>query len=224
MNWQDEGFLLSKRKFRENAIIINVFTQIHGKISGIVYGGNSRKIRNYLQVSNKIFSIYNSKNDGKIGYFKTELIKPISPRFFHNKTITSLLLSLSSILNTLLPEGQPNNSIYISLENLISKLEDKNIIFNYIDWELNLLKLLGFDIQLGNFKKDITDKKIHTIKIDNINYKIPNFVISKNVPDSDQNELIKLALQFNRNLFINKLFLPNNLVYPKSRILLEKFF
>tara|TARA_Y100001970_G_C13875674_1_gene671289 strand:+ start:101 stop:775 length:675 start_codon:yes stop_codon:yes gene_type:complete len=224
MNWQDEGFLLSKRKFRENAIIINVFTQTHGKISGIVYGGNSRKIRNYLQVSNKIFSIYNSKNDGKIGYFKTELIKPISPRFFHNKTITSLLLSLSSILNTLLPEGQPNNSIYISLENLISKLEDKNIIFNYIDWELNLLKLLGFDIQLGNFKKDITDKKIHTIKIDNINYKIPNFVISKNVPDSDQNELIKLALQFNRNLFINKLFLPNNLVYPKSRILLEKFF
>ena len=224
MNWQDEGFLLSKRKFRENAIIINVFTQIHGKISGIVYGGNSRKIRNYLQVSNKIFSIYNSKNDGKIGYFKTELIKPISPRFFHDKTITSLLLSLSSILNTLLPEGQPNNSIYISLENLISKLEDKNIIFNYIDWELNLLKLLGFDIQLGNFKKDITDKKIHTIKIDNINYKIPNFVISKNVPDSDQNELIKLALQFNRNLFINKLFLPNNLVYPKSRILLEKFF
>ena len=224
MNWQDEGFLLSKRKFRENAIIINVFTQIHGKISGIVYGGNSRKIRNYLQVSNKIFSIYNSKNDGKIGYFKTELIKPISPRFFHNKTITSLLLSLSSILNTLLPEGQPNNSIYISLENLISKLEDKNIIFNYIDWELNLLKQLGFDIQLGNFKKDITDKKIQTIKIDNITYKIPNFVISKKVPDSSQNELIKLALQFNRNLFINKLFLPNNLVFPKARILLEKFF
>ena len=224
MNWQDEGFLLSKRKFRENAIIINVFTQIHGKISGIVYGGNSRKIRNYLQVSNKIFSIYNSKNDGKIGYFKTELIKPISPRFFHDKTITSLLLSLSSILNTLLPEGQPNNSIYISLENLISKLEDKNIIFNYIDWELNLLKQLGFDIQLGNFKKDITDKKIQTIKIDNITYKIPNFVISKKVPDSSQNELIKLALQFNRNLFINKLFLPNNLVFPKARILLEKFF
>ena len=124
----------------------------------------------------------------------------------------------------MLPEGQPNNNIYISLENLISKLEDKNIIFNYIDWELNLLKLLGFDIQLDNFKKDITDKKIHTIKIDNINYKIPNFVISKNAPDTGQNELIKLALQFNRNLFINKLFLPNNLVYPKARILLEKIF
>jgi DNA repair protein RecO (recombination protein O) len=49
MNWQDEGFLLSKIKFKENANIINVFTNTHGKVSGIVYGGNSRKIRNFLQ-------------------------------------------------------------------------------------------------------------------------------------------------------------------------------
>ena len=52
MNWQDEGFLLSKRKFRENANIVDVFTNNYGKKSGIVYGGNSRKIRNYLQISN----------------------------------------------------------------------------------------------------------------------------------------------------------------------------
>ena len=55
MNWEDEGFLLSKIKFRENANIINVFTQNKGKVGGIVYGGNSRKIRNYLQISNKLF-------------------------------------------------------------------------------------------------------------------------------------------------------------------------
>ena len=55
MNWQDEGYLLSKIKFRENANIINVFTNERGKVSGIVYGGNSRKIRNYLQISNKIY-------------------------------------------------------------------------------------------------------------------------------------------------------------------------
>ena len=50
MIWEDECYLLSKRKFRENANIINVFTQKKGKIDGIVYGGNSRKIRNYLQI------------------------------------------------------------------------------------------------------------------------------------------------------------------------------
>ena len=50
MIWEDECYLLSKRKFRENANIINIFTKTKGKIDGIVYGGNSRKIRNYLQI------------------------------------------------------------------------------------------------------------------------------------------------------------------------------
>ena len=81
MNWEDECYLLSKRKFRENANIINVFSPSKGKISGLVYGGNSRKIKNYLQLSNKLHIVHNSKNDNKLGYFKTELIKPISHYF-----------------------------------------------------------------------------------------------------------------------------------------------
>ena len=44
MKWEDEGFIISKRQFRENAIILEVFTGNFGKVSGIVYGGNSRKI------------------------------------------------------------------------------------------------------------------------------------------------------------------------------------
>ena len=86
MNWEDECYLLSKRKFRENANIINVFTLNKGKIGGIVYGGNSRKIRNYLQISNKLFVLNNTKNENKIGYFKTELIEAISPCHHHQMT------------------------------------------------------------------------------------------------------------------------------------------
>ena len=85
MNWQDEGFLLSKIKFRENANIINVFTNNRGKVSGIVYGGTSRKIRNFLQISNKIFVMHSSKSENRLGYFKTELIEAISPKYFNNK-------------------------------------------------------------------------------------------------------------------------------------------
>ena len=129
MNWEGECFLLSKRKFRENANIINVFTQSKGKISGIVYGGNSRKIRNYLQISNKLFVTYNSKSENKLGYFKTELIKPISPLYFNDKIRTSALLTLCSILNTLLPDSQPNKNIYRSYEKLISNINIYNWIF-----------------------------------------------------------------------------------------------
>ena len=76
MNWEDECYLLSKRKFRENANIINVFSKNRGKVSGVVYGGNSRKIKNYLQISNKLYINHNAKNENRLGYFKTELVKP----------------------------------------------------------------------------------------------------------------------------------------------------
>ena len=62
MNWEDEGFVIGKRRFRENAIILDIFTAKFGKTSGIVYGGTSREVRNHLQLMNKIFIIHNSKN------------------------------------------------------------------------------------------------------------------------------------------------------------------
>ena len=176
MNWQDEGFLLSKIKLRENANIINVFTNNRGKVSGIVYGGTSRKIRNFLQISNKIFIIYSSKSENRLGYFKTELVEAISPQYFNNKKKTAALLSISSILNLLLPESQPYKSLYLSLENLLNNFSKENWAALYINWELKLLKELGFDPFLEQFiSKDRHRMKYQTIEIDNVKYQVPEF-------------------------------------------------
>ena len=73
MIWDDKGYLLSKNKYSENSIISEVFTKDHGKVSGIIFGGTSKKIKNYLQIGNKIHVNLNSKNDNKLGYFKVEI-------------------------------------------------------------------------------------------------------------------------------------------------------
>ena len=52
MNWSDEGFLISKIRYNENSLIAELFTKDKGKISGIIFGGTSKKIKNYLQVGN----------------------------------------------------------------------------------------------------------------------------------------------------------------------------
>ena len=225
MNWEDECYLLSKRKFRENANIINVFTKSKGKVSGVVYGGNSRKIRNYLQLSNKLFVIYNSKNENKIGYFKTELIKPISPSYFNDKKRTSALISLCSILNILLPESQPNENIFKSFEKLIESINLESWIILYIFFELNLIKDLGYDPNLNNFKNDSNNAfEIKKIKIDSFYYEIPEYLISRKIPDKINNNLIKKSLYFTRHIIQNRFFIPNNLPFPKSRILFENYF
>ena len=224
MNWEEECFLLSKRKFRENANIINVFTLSKGKVSGIVYGGNSRKIRNYLQICNKLFIIHNSKNENKIGYFKTELIKPISPLFFNDKKRTSAILSICSILNILLPENQPNKSIYMSFEKFINSINLENWIILYIFLELNLIKDLGYDPNLEKFKDESSDDETKKIKIDTFVYEVPKYLITKKPPIKLSNNLIKKSLNFTRNIIQNRFFLPNNLPFPKSRVLLENYF
>ena len=111
MHWKDEGYLLSKNSFNENSSIIEVFTLEHGKCSGIVYGGSSRKKKKNFQIGNKIMLFWNSKGENKSGYFNIELIKPISPLFFDDKKRAISILAASSILRILLPENQINKKI-----------------------------------------------------------------------------------------------------------------
>tara|TARA_B100001029_G_C15008725_1_gene422792 strand:- start:260 stop:940 length:681 start_codon:yes stop_codon:yes gene_type:complete len=225
MNWEDECYLLSKRKFRENANIINVFTLNKGKIPGIVYGGNSRKIRNYLQISNKLFVFNNSKNDNKIGYFKTELIKAISPNYFNDKERTSALISLCSLLNSLLPESQPYKNIYKSFEKFISSINLENWIILYIFFEINLIKELGYDTNLNIFANSkITNEDFLKIKIDEYYYEVPHFLIQQKIPKNITKLLIKKSLIFTRNVLLNKFFTPNNIIFPKSRVIFENYF
>ena len=225
MNWEDNCYLLSKRKFRENANIINIFTEKKGKIDGIVYGGNSRKIRNYLQISNKLFVVHLSKGENKIGYFKTELIKPISPLYFNDKERTSALISICSLLNVVLPEGQPNKKIYNSFENLINSIKLDNWIILYIFFELNLIKSLGYDVNLNQYANIIDDfSEIKKIKIDGYIYDVPCCLILKKTPIKISNNLIRKSLYFTRNIIQNKFFLPNNIPFPKSRVILENYF
>ena len=225
MNWEDECYLLSKRKFRENANIINIFSSQKGKIVGIVYGGNSRKIKNYLQIGNKLFVIHNSKSENKIGYFKTELIKPIVPFYFNDKERSSAIVSLCYLLNILLPEFQPNKKIYKSMENLFNSLNLDNWIILYIFFELNLIKDLGYDANLVKFKNETDlDSDTKKIDIDGYKYEVPNYLILNKSPRIVTNNLIKKSLYFTRNIIMNKFFLPNNLHFPKSRIILENYF
>ena len=222
MNWENEGFILSKRKFRENAIILEVFTSDFGKVNGIVYGGTSRKVKNYLQLTNKIYLNYVSKSENRIGYFKTELIEAFAPRYFNNKNKILCLNSITSILRILLPENQKSKNIYDSLENLLSHFDNKDWFLNYLYWELNLISNLGFGFDTDKIS-NINGQKNINIKIDNIDYKIPIFLISKDNVNINSNEIYE-GLLFTRKLMENKFFIPNNIKFPLSRKIFENKF
>ena len=218
MNWDDTGFLLSKNKFSENSLIVEVFTKDHGKISGILFGGTSKKIKSYLQIGNKLYTNYNTKNDNKVGYFKFEIIKAETPFFFGNKSKLSCLTSALQLIKTLNPEAQPNSKIFELIENFFIILKSEDWIKNYILWELKLFSLLGYNLEL---KKMVTrieknENVYYQLNSQSENRKIQNFLIDKKNTVIDLKILLD-GLKIVGDYMDKTILKPNNINFPISR-------
>ena len=46
----DQGFLINKLKYNENSIIADFYTRENGRISGIIFGGTSKKLKAILRL------------------------------------------------------------------------------------------------------------------------------------------------------------------------------
>ena len=217
MNWDDTGFLLSKNKYSENSLIVEVFTKDHGKISGILFGGTSKKIKSYLQIGNKLYTNYNAKNDNKVGYFKFEIIKAETPFFFDNKKKLSCLTSALQLIRILNPEAQPNLKIFELIENFFIILKGEEWIKNYILWELKLFSLLGYNLELEKIVTKIVENEniFYKLKSQSEDRTIPNFLIENDFSANDDDLIqgIKLVSDFLEKSILR----PNNLNQPLSR-------
>ena len=160
MIWDDIGFLLSKNRYNENSLITEIYTKDHGKISGIIFGGTSKKIKNYLQTGNQLYLNYNSKSDNRIGYFKIEIYKAYSPIYFDNPQKLNCITSSMNLIKLLTADSQVNIKIYNIIDKFYSIIPEDNWIQKYIYWELELLKILGYDLELSSkVSKQIIDNK-----------------------------------------------------------------
>ncbi len=186
MTWDDEGFLISKNKYSENSLIVEIFTKNHGKTSGVIFGGTSRKIKNYLQLGNQLHVNYSSKTENKIGNFKIELLKAYA--------------------------------FYILLKK-------ENWIRNYIFWELELFKIIGYDLELKNLvKKELINNEVkYLVKSTKEKKIVPNFLIDNN-QDFLNEEILINGLKLVGDYLEKSILRPNNINYPLSRLRLLNTF
>ncbi|MDB9956602.1 DNA repair protein RecO [Candidatus Pelagibacter sp.] len=218
MNWDDSAYLVSKNRYSENSIIAEVFTENHGKISGIIFGGTSKKIKNYLQIGNKIYVNYNSKSITRIGYFKIEILKALTPLYFDENQKLSCITSAMHLIKLLTAEAQSNKEIFKLIDKFFEILTYDNWIQKYIFWELELLKLLGYDLELKNMvEKEIVDSEInYFVKSSTEKKSIPNFLIDESKPDVNLKNLLK-GLKLVSDYLEKSILKPNNLNLPTSR-------
>ena len=218
MSWDDIGFLISKNRYNENSYISEVYSKSHGKVSGIIFGGTSKKLKNYLQIGNQIHINYNSKSENKIGYFKIEIEKAYSPIFFENQKKLLCIISAMNLIKILTAESQSNIKIYELIIDFYRLLSEENWIKNYIYWEMELFKNLGYDLIF----EDLVDKKVinnnikYVVKSSSEKKTIPNFLVNKNQDNEDLKNLLD-GLKLIGDYLEKTILKPNNLNPPITR-------
>ena len=220
MNWIDEGFLISKNRYSENSLIAEIFTKNRGKISGIIFGGTSKKIKNYLQIGNRLHINYSSKSENRIGYFKVEILNAYSPLYFDHKQKLSCITSATNLIKILTADSQSNIKVYQLIEKLFFILDNKDWLKNYIFWELDLLKVLGYDLELESLveRDTIENKTVYYASSSTEKKYVPNFLIDKDIEVSDLKTLLN-GLKLVGDYLDKTILKPNNLNYPNSRLL-----
>ena len=219
MQWDDIGYLVSKNRYNENSVMVEFYTKDHGKCSGIIFGGTSKKIKNYLQIGNKFHINYNYKIEGKLGYFKVEIFKVYTPFYFNNKKKLLCITSAMNLIKLLTVELQENFKIFDAIEDFFINLNNENWTKKYIFWELKILKYIGYDIDLKKIinSEIIKNEKKYYLKSNTNKKYIPNFLIDKDDKRIDNDSLLK-GLNLVGDYMNKNILKPNNINYPNARL------
>ena len=173
-----------------------------------------------MQIGNRLHLNYSSKSENRIGYFKVEILNAYSPLYFDHKQKLSCITSATNLVKILTADSQSNIKVYQLIENLFFILDSKDWLKKYIFWELDLLKVLGYDLELESLveKDTIENKTVYYASSSTEKKYVPNFLIDKDIEVSDLKTLLN-GLKLVGDYLDKTILKPNNLNYPNSRLL-----
>lgn len=150
IEWRDEGALLKVRKHGETSVIIDVFTATHGRATGVVRGGTSRKIAPILQPGAQLDVTWKARLEEHLGAFTVEPIRSRTAVAMSDRVALAGLNAVTALLAFSLPEREEHPSLYAKSIQLLDLLGQGDVWpLAYLQWEMALLNGLGFGLDLA---------------------------------------------------------------------------
>ena len=151
MEWRDEGILLWVRRHGEKNAVIEALCARHGRHAGLVRGGASKSMASLLQPGSQLSLEWNARLAEHLGTYKIDLIKSRAATIMTNRSALACLNVISGLLVQFLPEREPNEKIYAATLDLVDALAEADPMwpYRYASWELKLLEVLGFGLDLS---------------------------------------------------------------------------
>ena len=150
IEWRDEGVLLAVRKHGEAAVIVEFFTQHHGKHAGVVRGGAGRRQGPILQPGGQFEVIWKARLEEHMGAFTVEPMRSRAAQVMADPLALAGLTSVVGLLNFALPERAQHGALYSASINLLDLICVTDAWpLAYLHWEMQLLEDLGFGLDLS---------------------------------------------------------------------------
>jgi DNA repair protein RecO (recombination protein O) len=150
IEWRDEATLLSVRPFGETSVIVEVFSEEHGRDSGVVRGGTSRKMAPVLQPGAQLSVAWKARLDSHLGSFTVEPVRSRSATAMGDRLALAGLNAVCSLLSMVLPEREAHAPLYRRTVSLLDLLGDGDLWpLAYLRWEQALLEEMGFALDLS---------------------------------------------------------------------------
>ena len=148
MRWTDDGIFLTGRPHGETSVIADIFTRNHGRTTGLVKGGRSRRIRPLLQTANGLNVEWRARLDEQLGVYTVELAKATAAGVFDNRLALSGITSLTSLLQ-ILAERDPHPGLFDAAEVCLASAHKDDFPVQMVHFELRMLDELGFGLELS---------------------------------------------------------------------------
>tara|TARA_B100000029_G_C17557812_1_gene952234 strand:+ start:107 stop:823 length:717 start_codon:yes stop_codon:yes gene_type:complete len=163
------GILLFSKISSENNLYLKFLTDKDEILTGLSFGGSTKKKKNIFQTGYLLNLLIKNKNKNLPNNISAELSAPYFHNIFDNKYKLHGLLAIISLLNISIIEGQKVNGLFKLTERIIDVLANENKwIINYFVYLFNLLKLIGYDIDYNtNTSNDYIN--LETLRFENNN-------------------------------------------------------
>lgn len=149
MQWSDEGIVVACRPHGETSLLVELFTENHGRHLGLVRGGRSKRLRPVCQLGNVVMASWRARLDEHLGAFSVELVEPVASRFFDEPMTLAALRAICGHL-TLFAERDLHPGLYQGARLLLSHLDDDDIWPSLlVRFELEILSELGCGLDLS---------------------------------------------------------------------------
>lgn len=150
IEWREEGVLLSVRPHGETSVIVEAFTEGHGRHLGVVRGGISRKLAPVLQPGAQLDLHWKARLEDHLGTFSVEPIKGRAAAVLSDRLALSAMSAALALAGFSLPERAAYPQFYAQTIALLDAMAaGTGWLPAYLDWEMALLEQMGFGLDLS---------------------------------------------------------------------------